>query len=82
MTSFIQTSPARSLSNTAQDHYIAAEAPFSTFIKKGQVVRIEDTYGQRPSIRSSTTPMISPSAIRARTPCASRGRPISPPAPR
>jgi len=47
MTSFIQTSPARSLSNAVQDHYIAAEAPFSTFIKKGQVVRIEDTYGQQ-----------------------------------
>jgi len=47
MTSFIQTSPTRTLSNTAQDHYIAAEAPFSTFIKKGQVVRIEDTYGQQ-----------------------------------
>lgn len=47
MTTFIQTSPARTLSNTAQDYYIAAEAPFSTFIKKGQVVRIEDTYGQQ-----------------------------------
>lgn len=47
MTSFIQTSPARSLSNTVQDHYIAAEAPFSTVIKKGQVVRIEDSYGQQ-----------------------------------
>ncbi|KPF42497.1 urea amidolyase associated protein UAAP2 [Rhizobium sp. AAP43] len=47
MTRFIQTSPARTLANTAQDHYIAAEAPFSTFIKKGQVVRIEDSYGQQ-----------------------------------
>ncbi|SIQ35017.1 hypothetical protein SAMN05880590_103248 [Rhizobium sp. RU35A] len=47
MTHFIQTSSARTLSNTVQDHYIAAEAPFSTFIKKGQVVRIEDTYGQQ-----------------------------------
>ena len=47
MTNFIQTSPARSLSNTAQDHHIAAEAPFSTLIKKGQVVRIEDSYGQQ-----------------------------------
>ena len=47
MTDFIQTSPSRALSNTVQDHYIAAEAPFSTFIKKGQVVRIEDTYGQQ-----------------------------------
>ncbi|TRL40847.1 urea amidolyase associated protein UAAP2 [Rhizobium straminoryzae] len=47
MTHFIQTSSARTLSSTVQDHYIAAEAPFSTFIKKGQVVRIEDTYGQQ-----------------------------------
>ena len=47
MTNFIQTSPVRTLSNTVQDHYIPAEAPFSTFIKKGQVVRIEDTYGQQ-----------------------------------
>ncbi|MCY1667204.1 urea amidolyase associated protein UAAP2 [Rhizobium sp. SL86] len=47
MTGFIQTSPARSLSNIVQDHYIAAEAPFSTVIKKGQVVRIEDSYGQQ-----------------------------------
>lgn len=47
MTGFIQTSPARTLSNLVQDHYIAAEAPFSTVVKKGQVVRIEDTYGQQ-----------------------------------
>jgi uncharacterized protein len=47
MTGFIQTSPARTLSNLVQDHYIAAEAPFSTVVKKGQVVRIEDSYGQQ-----------------------------------
>ncbi|CAN7582520.1 urea carboxylase-associated family protein [Rhizobium rhizogenes] len=47
MTDFIQTAPDRTLANTAQDHYIAAEAPFSTVIKKGQTVRIEDTYGQQ-----------------------------------
>ncbi|MGE6738791.1 urea amidolyase associated protein UAAP2 [Allorhizobium pseudoryzae] len=47
MTSFIQTSPARTLSNAVRDHHIAAEAPFSTVIKKGQVVRIEDSYGQQ-----------------------------------
>lgn len=47
MTVFIQTSPSRTLSNTVQNHYIAAEAPFSTFIKKGQLLRIEDTYGQQ-----------------------------------
>lgn len=47
MTNFIQTSPLRTLSNTVQDHYIAAEAPFSTIVRKGQIVRIEDTYGQQ-----------------------------------
>ncbi len=47
MTDFIQTAPNRTLENTAQDHYIPAEAPFSTVIKKGQTVRIEDTYGQQ-----------------------------------
>ncbi|HEX8048772.1 urea amidolyase associated protein UAAP2 [Rhizobium sp.] len=47
MSDFIQTAPGRTLENTAQDHYIPAEAPFSTVIKKGQTVRIEDTYGQQ-----------------------------------
>ncbi|NTG48114.1 urea carboxylase-associated family protein [Agrobacterium rhizogenes] len=47
MSDFIQTAPGRTLENTAQDHYIPAEAPFSTVIRKGQTVRIEDTYGQQ-----------------------------------
>lgn len=47
MTQFIQTSASRTLKNTVQDHYIAAEAPFSTVVKKGQILRIEDTYGQQ-----------------------------------
>jgi urea carboxylase-associated protein 1 len=47
MTQFIQTSASRMLKNTVQDHYIAAEAPFSTVVKKGQILRIEDTYGQQ-----------------------------------
>ena len=47
MTNFIQTAPSRTLENTAQDHYIAAEKPFSTVIRKGQTVRIEDSYGQQ-----------------------------------
>jgi len=47
MTNFVATSPARSLENTVQDHSIAAEAPFSTIVKKGQILRIEDSYGQQ-----------------------------------
>ncbi len=47
MTNFIQTSPARTVEAAVQDHYIAAEAPFSTVIRKGQIVRIEDSYGQQ-----------------------------------
>jgi uncharacterized protein len=47
MSTFIQTSPARTLANTVQDHYIPAEAPFSTVVKKGQILRIEDTFGQQ-----------------------------------
>ena len=47
MNKFIQTSANRTLSNAVQDHYIAAEAPFSTVIRAGQTVRIEDSYGQQ-----------------------------------
>jgi hypothetical protein len=47
MTQFVQTSPARTLNNALQDHFIAAEAPFSTVLKKGQILRIEDSYGQQ-----------------------------------
>jgi len=47
MTTFIQTASSRTLDNAAQDHSIAAEAPFSTIIRKGQTLRIEDSYGQQ-----------------------------------
>ncbi|UJW74897.1 urea amidolyase associated protein UAAP2 [Rhizobium sp. SL42] len=47
MNNFIQTSADRTLSNAVQDHYIPAEAPFSTVIRAGQTVRIEDSYGQQ-----------------------------------
>ena len=47
MSNFIATSPARTLENAAQDHYIPADKPFSTIVKKGQVLRIEDSYGQQ-----------------------------------
>ncbi|SCW47199.1 hypothetical protein SAMN02927900_01763 [Rhizobium mongolense subsp. loessense] len=47
MTDFIQTAPGRTLKNAAQDHYISAEAPFSAVVRKGQTIRIEDTYGQQ-----------------------------------
>ncbi|THF49603.1 urea amidolyase associated protein UAAP2 [Allorhizobium terrae] len=47
MSNFIATSPARTLKNASQDHYIPAEKPFSTIVKKGQILRIEDSYGQQ-----------------------------------
>ncbi|APO71071.1 urea carboxylase-associated protein (plasmid) [Rhizobium gallicum] len=47
MTDFIQTAPGRTLENAAQVHYIPAEAPFSAVVRKGQTIRIEDTYGQQ-----------------------------------
>lgn len=47
MATFIQTSPARTPENAAQIHLIPAEAPWSGVIRKGQTVRIEDTYGQQ-----------------------------------
>lgn len=47
MSDFIATSPARTLDNIVQHHTIAAERPFSTVIRKGQILRIEDLYGQQ-----------------------------------
>ncbi|CUX70368.1 MULTISPECIES: urea amidolyase associated protein UAAP2 [Agrobacterium] len=47
MTDFIETVSSRTCENAAQDHYVPAENPFSTFIRKGATVRIEDTYGQQ-----------------------------------
>ena len=47
MSDFIQTSPARAVENAAQDHFIAAEAPWSGIVRKGQIIRIEDSYGQQ-----------------------------------
>lgn len=47
MSDFIQTSPARSLQSAAQDHFIPAEAPWSGTVRKGQTIRIEDSYGQQ-----------------------------------
>ena len=47
MTDFIQTSASRSLDNAAQDHFIPAEAPWSGIVRKGQTIRIEDSYGQQ-----------------------------------
>lgn len=47
MSDFIQTSPARSLQNATQDHFIAAEAPWSGIVRKGQTIRIEDSFGQQ-----------------------------------
>ncbi|MBB2675398.1 UNVERIFIED_ORG: hypothetical protein GGE44_005006 [Rhizobium esperanzae] len=47
MSDFIQTSPTRAVENAAQDHFIAAEAPWSGIVRKGQIIRIEDSYGQQ-----------------------------------
>jgi urea carboxylase-associated protein 1 len=47
MIDFIQTSPARTIENAAQDHFIPAEAPWSGIVRKGQTIRIEDSYGQQ-----------------------------------
>ncbi|ANL31141.1 urea carboxylase-associated protein (plasmid) [Rhizobium phaseoli] len=47
MSDFIQTSPARAVENAAQHHFIAAEAPWSGIVRKGQIIRIEDSYGQQ-----------------------------------
>lgn len=47
MSDFIQTSPARSVESAVQDPFIAAEAPWSGIVRKGQTIRIEDSYGQQ-----------------------------------
>lgn len=47
MTDFIKTSASRSLETAVQDHFIAAEAPWSGIVRKGQTIRIEDSYGQQ-----------------------------------
>ncbi|PDT29643.1 urea carboxylase [Rhizobium sp. L9] len=47
MSDFIQTSPARTVQNAVQDHFIPAEAPWSGVVRKGQTIRIEDSLGQQ-----------------------------------
>ncbi|MGO6674670.1 urea amidolyase associated protein UAAP2 [Rhizobium leguminosarum] len=47
MTDFIKTSASHSLENAVQDHFIPAEAPWSGIVRKGQTIRIEDSYGQQ-----------------------------------
>ncbi|WP_095082162.1 urea amidolyase associated protein UAAP2 [Mesorhizobium sophorae] len=47
MSNFIQTAASRSIDNAVQDHFIAAEAPWSGIVRKGQTIRIEDSYGQQ-----------------------------------
>ncbi|MFP5076484.1 urea amidolyase associated protein UAAP2 [Rhizobium sp. YIM 134829] len=47
MTGFIETHPARTPETAVAVHEIAAERPFSTLIRKGQLLRIEDSYGQQ-----------------------------------
>jgi urea carboxylase-associated protein 1 len=47
MSAFIQTSAARRLDNAVEDHFVAAEAPWSGIVRKGQTIRIEDSHGQQ-----------------------------------
>ncbi|WFR98676.1 urea amidolyase associated protein UAAP2 [Rhizobium tumorigenes] len=47
MTDFIQTSIARTIDNAVADHRIPAEAPWSGIVRKGQTIRVEDSYGQQ-----------------------------------
>ena len=47
MTDFIQTSASRSIESAVLDHLIPAEAPWSGIVRKGQTIRIEDSYGQQ-----------------------------------
>ncbi|TBZ80693.1 urea amidolyase associated protein UAAP2 [Rhizobium leguminosarum] len=47
MTDFIKTSASRSLENAVQEHFIPAEAPWSGIVRRGQTIRIEDSYGQQ-----------------------------------
>ncbi|MCV9947308.1 MULTISPECIES: urea amidolyase associated protein UAAP2 [unclassified Rhizobium] len=47
MTDFTKTSASRSLENAVQDHFIPAEAPWSGIVRKGQTIRVEDSYGQQ-----------------------------------
>lgn len=47
MTDFIQAVVSRSLENVVQEHFIPAEAPWSGIVRKGQTIRIEDSYGQQ-----------------------------------
>ncbi|MBX4925320.1 urea amidolyase associated protein UAAP2 [Rhizobium binae] len=47
MTDFINTAASRSLETAVQDHFIPAEAPWSGIVRKGQTIRIEDSYGQQ-----------------------------------
>ncbi len=74
MTDFIKTAPGRTLENAAQDHFIAAEAPFSTVIRKRPNVAYRGSAtASRRSTRCSTMRRTSPSAIPTRTRCANRG---------
>ena len=43
MSDFIQTSSARGLQNAAEDHFIAAEAPWSGLVRKGQTIRFKES---------------------------------------
>src|SRR3977135_3698970 len=47
MTDFTQTAVSRTIENAVTDHSIPAEAPWSSLVRKGQTIRIEDSYGRQ-----------------------------------
>lgn len=47
MTDFIQATSSQAIERTKQVHFIPAEAPWSGLVRKGQTIRIEDSYGQQ-----------------------------------
>jgi uncharacterized protein len=47
MTDFIQATSSQAVERTMRVHFIPAEAPWSGLVRKGQTIRIEDSYGQQ-----------------------------------
>lgn len=47
MTDFIQATSSQAIERPKQVHFIPAEAPWSGLVRKGQTIRIEDSYGQQ-----------------------------------
>ncbi|MGO4450392.1 urea amidolyase associated protein UAAP2 [Phyllobacterium sp. TAF24] len=47
MTDFTPTAASNNLDEFVQEYFIPAEAPWSGIVRKGQRIRIEDSYGQQ-----------------------------------